>query len=185
MIDSRVAKRYAKSLLGLADEQKVMDAVNDDMKLFVDVADQNRDFRLLLMNPIVDSHKKLSIFRQLFANKMNKMTISFFNIVANKNRENYLYDIAKAYTSQYKVLKGIQTAEVISAVGLDEGLRKKIYELISKGSNDQIELIERVDKSLIGGFVIRIGDKQYDASVASDIRKLAQTFASNTTVQRN
>ena len=185
MTDTKVAKRYAKSLLDLADEQKVMDAVNNDMKLLVDVADQNRDLKLLLSNPIIDSAKKLSILTQLFADKMNKMTISFFSIVTRKRRENYLYEIAKAFTSQYKTLKGIQTAEVISAIGLDENLRKQVYDLIRKGSNEQVELIEKVDKSLIGGFVLRIGDKQYDASVKSDIRKLARTFSDNSYISRN
>jgi F-type H+-transporting ATPase subunit delta len=185
MTDTKVAKRYAKSLLNLADEQKVMDAVNDDMKMFIDVADHSRDFKMLLSNPIIDSTKKLNILTQLFSGKMNKMTISFFNIVTRKKRENYLYEIAKAYASQYKTLKGIQTAEVISAIGLDDNLRKQVYDLIRKGSNEQIELVEKVDKSLIGGFVLRIGDKQYDASVASDIRKLARTFTDNSYVSRN
>lgn len=185
MADTKVAKRYAKSLLDLANEQKVMDAVNNDMKLFVDVCSKNRDLAMLLSNPIIDSSKKLKILTQIFSDKLNKMTMSFFAIVVKKGRESYLYDIAKSFLAQYKVLKGIQTAEVISAVGLDDNLRKKIYDLVRKGSNSEVELIERIDKSLIGGFVLRLGDKQYDASVASDIRKLAQSFSSNPYIRKN
>ncbi len=185
MADTKVAKRYAKSLIDLSNEQKVMDAVNNDMKLFVDVCKNNRDFTMLLSNPIIDSSKKLKIITGVFADKVNKMTMSFFTIVVKKGRESYLYDIAKAFLSQYKVLKGIQTAEVVSAVGLDDTLRKKIYDLVRKGSNSEVELIERVDKALIGGFILRLDDKQYDASVASDIRKLAQSFTSNPYIKKN
>lgn len=185
MADTKVAKRYAKSLIDLANEQKVMEAVNNDMKLFVDVCNQNRDFALLLSNPIIDSAKKLKIITLIFAEKMNKMTMAFFAIVVKKGREKYLYDIAKAFLSQYKVLKGIQTAEVISAVGLDDKLRSKIYELVRQGSDSEVELIEKIDKSLIGGFILRLDDKQYDASVSSDIRRLAQSFSSNPYVRKN
>jgi F-type H+-transporting ATPase subunit delta len=185
MIDSKVGKRYAKSLIDLSKEQGVMDAVNNDMKLFIDACTANRDLKLLLSNPIIDSSKKLNVLNQVFSGKMNKMTIAFFNIVIRKGRENYLFEIAKAFLSQYKVYKGIQTAEVISAVGLDDKLRKKIYDLVRNDSNSEVELIEKIDKTLIGGFILRIGDKQYDASVSSDLRKLTQSFSSNPYIRKN
>ena len=185
MIETKVAKRYAKSLIGLSNEKGSLDAVNSDMKLFVSVCEENRDLAHLIANPIINSDKKLSILKQIFGEKINKITMTFFEIVIRKGREKYLIQIAKEFTGQYKVLKGIQTAEITSAVGLDERLRKQIYDLVKGDSKSEVELVEKVDNKLIGGFVLRIGDKQYDASISSSLRKLAQSFSSNQFIRKN
>lgn len=184
-METKVAKRYAKSLINLSNEQGVIDAVNNDMKLFSSVCTENRDLAMLLSNPIIHGDKKLSILQQIFAQRMNKMTMTFFEIVIRKGREKYLLQIAKDFITQYKFLKKILTAEITSAVGLDDKLRKQVYDLLRNDTNSEVELVEKTDNKLIGGFVLRIGDEQYDASVASSIRKLAQAFATNPYVKRN
>lgn len=184
-METKVAKRYAKSLISLSNEQGVIDAVNNDMKLFTTVCSENHDLALLLSNPIIHGDKKLSILKQIFEKQMNKVTMTFFQIVVRKGREKYLLQIAKDFIDQYKTLKKILTAEIISAVGLDDKLRKQVYSLLRNDTNSEVELVEKVDKKLIGGFVLRIGDLQYDASVASSIRKLTQSFAENPYVKRN
>ena len=111
--------------------------------------------------------------------------MTFFEIVIRKGREKYLIQIAKEFISQYKEMRKILTAEIISAVGLDDKLRQQVYDMLRKEGNSEIELIEKVDKKLIGGFVLRIGDKQYDASISSSLRKLTQSFSSNQIVKKN
>jgi F-type H+-transporting ATPase subunit delta len=184
-METKVAKRYAKSLINLSNEQGVIDAVNNDMQLFSNVCAQNHDLALLLSNPIVHGDKKLAILKQIFSQKMNKMTMTFFEIVVRKGREKYLLQIAKDFTSQYKFLKKILTAEITSAVGLDEKLRKQVYDLLRNDTNSEVELVEKTDSKLIGGFILRIGDLQYDASVSSNLRKLTQAFAENPYIKRN
>jgi F-type H+-transporting ATPase subunit delta len=185
MIETKVARRYAKSLLGLANEQGALDAVNSDMKSFVNVCRENRNLELMLANPIVHADKKKNILNGLFAHQMNKLTLAFFDIVIRKGREKYLVHIAKEFTEVYKVLKGIKTAEIISAVGLDDQLRARVYETVRNGTQSEVELIEKVDKNLIGGFILRIGDTQYDASIVSNLRKLARAFSSNPYISKN
>lgn len=185
MLDPVVAKRYAKSLIRLSKEMGVLDEVNADMKLFVSVCEQNRELPLLLKNPTITSLKKRTILEALFTGKMNKMSLGFFRIVAHKGREKFMYDIAKAYTEQYKVLHGIRTAEIISAAGLDDKLRSKVYEILKGINNSEVELHEKIDKDLIGGFIIRVGDKQYDASISSELRRLAREFSSNPYISLN
>ena len=185
MIETKVAKRYAKSLISLSNEQGVIDAVNNDMQLFSTVCSKNRELALLLSNPVIHGDKKLSILQQLFSQKMNKLTMSFFEIVIRKGREKYLLQIAREFITQYKFLKKILTAEIISAVGLDDKLRKQVYNLLRNESNSEVELTEKIDNKLIGGFILRIGDLQYDASVVSSLRKLTQAFADNSYVKRN
>ena len=185
MIETQVAKRYAKSLIDLSRETGVIDAVGADMKLFVAVCEQNRDLSRLLANPIIHADKKLSILRKVFEGKMNKISISFFEIITRKGREPFLEGIAREFVLKYKKFKGIQTAVITSAVGLDDKLRKEVYRLISESVKSEVELIEKVDKRIIGGFVLRMEDKQYDASIASELRKLTKEFASNPYVRKN
>ncbi len=185
MLESKVAKRYAKSLLDLSRETGVLDAVGNDMKLLIAVCEQNREFTMLLDNPIINSDKKLSILKKVFEGKMNKLSLSFFNLLTTKRREPNIEAIAKEFITQYKEEKGIQTAVITSAIGLDDRLRKEVYDVIKKSANSEIELIEKVDKDLIGGFVLRMGDKRYDASISSELRRLAKEFASNPYVRKN
>lgn len=185
MIETKVAKRYAKSLIDLSRETGVIDAVGTDMKLFVAVCEQNRDLLLLLSNPIIHGDKKLSILRKVFEGKMNKLSLAFFEIITRKGREAYLEGIAKEFVNQFKRFKGIQTAVITSAVGLDDTLRSEVYRIVKNSVKSEIELIEKVDKNLIGGFVLRMGDRQYDASIASDLRRLTKEFASNSYVRKN
>src|SRR5204862_7622442 len=107
MIETKVAKRYAKSLIDLSSETGALDAVANDMKLLASVCDQNRDLAALLASPIINSDKKLSILKKVFGEKMNKLSLTFFEIVTKKGREAYLEAVAKEFTRQYKEMKGI------------------------------------------------------------------------------
>lgn len=185
MVDIQVAKRYAKSVLELSKENGVVDAVSDDMKLFIKVCEQNHDLVLMLLNPIIATDKKMNVLNSIFNGKVNKLTISFFEIVTRKGREKYLVQIAKEFVAKYKQLKNIQTAEITSAVGLDDKLRKQVYDIIRNSTNSEVELIEKIDNKLIGGFILRMDDKQYDASISSELRKLTQAFSSNPYVRKN
>lgn len=185
MLETKVAKRYAKSLLDFSNESGQLEAVHQDMQLFYSVCKENREFSLLLGNPIIPSDKKRAILSGLFQSKVNKITNGFFDIVTRKGREKYLENIAKEFISQYKIYKGIRTAEITSAVGLDDTLRAAVYKLLRESTQSEVELSEKIDKNLIGGFVLRIGDKQYDASIASELRRLAREFSSNPYIPKN
>jgi F-type H+-transporting ATPase subunit delta len=185
MLDTKVAKRYAKSILELSKETGVVDAVHADMKMFLSVCKQNHDLSLMLANPIIHSYKKLAVIKAVFEGRLNKLTFTFMELITKKGREKYIEVVAKEFIEQYKLFKGIQSAEITSAIGLDDSLRAKVYELIRQGANTEVELTEKVDKKLIGGFVLRMGDQQYDASIASELRKLTQTFATNPYVRKN
>lgn len=185
MIETKVARRYAKSLLDLAKEKGEMEAVNNDMKLLAHVCETNHELRVLLASPIINSDKKLAVLKRVFANKISDLTMSFFDVLTRKGRESQLEGIAIEFTRAYKEFKGIQTAIVTSAVGLDDKLRSEVYNLIRKSLNSEVELIEKVDKDLIGGFILRVGDKQYDASIAHDLRLMKQELIDNSYVRKN
>ncbi len=172
-----VASRYAKSLIDLAIESKQLEEVRNDMLLVNSVCSQNHDFVKLLESPVVKTDKKLLIFRELFKGKISKLTISFLDLIITKRRENYIYAITKAFDEQYKTIKNIITVKVESAVALDAASKKEILGLIKKTVSGEIELIEKTDPSLIGGFVLTINDSQVDQSVKRKLNDLRKTFS--------
>lgn len=184
MSDIRVASRYAKSLIELATERNELEKVHKDMQLLSKLTSQNRELHLLLRNPIVKSDKKLAIINAIFSGKVQELTLAFFSIVARKNRESMLEAIATEFEKQYNVLKGIQTAKVVSAVPLTPALREQLGQRLVAETGRTIELEEIVDPSLIGGFVLRVGDKQIDSSVKHSLLKLRNNFKDNTYINK-
>ena len=107
------------------------------------------------------------------------MTLDFFLIITRKKREYYIDDIAQSFLELYDIFKGRQVATLTTAFPVDDSLRKQMLELISKNSSDQIVLKEKVDPSIIGGFILRWGDRQVDTSVARKLHALKQDFKGN------
>jgi F-type H+-transporting ATPase subunit delta len=180
MVDSRAASRYAKSLLGLAIEQKALDNVHNDMLLFSKVVDENKGFALMLRNPVIAHDKKAEILSKIFKGKVHNLTMTFFNIITRKNREPLLPSIAREFHTQFNEFRGISKATVTSAVPLDDKLRGEFHTLVKKYSNKtQVELIEKVDPTMIGGFVLNVGDRQIDASIKNKLKALKVKFSQN------
>ena len=173
----RIASRYAKSLLDLAIEQDKLDRILEDVHSFKK-ATENRDFYLLLKSPIVNATKKKSIFEALFKDKYDPMTSSFLNILLSKGRETYLPEIAASFLDQYKRMKKISSISLTTAKALSESNVAAIKNKLeaSDQTSDVIDLETKVDKELIGGFIIEFDDKLYDASVAHKLEQLRKEF---------
>jgi F-type H+-transporting ATPase subunit delta len=180
MADSRVASRYVKSLLGLAEEQKALEQVRADMQLFSSVCKTNRDFTNMLKSPVIKHDKKFAIMGAIFKTKVHPLTMAIIEMLTKKNREPLLPAIAGEFQNAYNVYKGIQKATVVTTFGLDEKTKAEIEKLVKKISGkDQIELEQKVDAELIGGFVLNVGDKQIDASIKNKLRTLKTSFSEN------
>lgn len=180
MSEYRVASRYAKSLIELAEEQKVLEEVLKDMQHFTQVCKDNYDFVLMLKNPIIKHDKKNLILKKVFEGRVNKLTLAIFDIITRKNREAVLPDVAKSFQSQYNVYKGIEEAKVTTAVPLTAELKKEMEEMVKKiSSKPNVQLEEVIDKDLIGGFILKVGDRQIDDSIKSKIKALKLKFSQN------
>jgi len=180
MVDSRAASRYVKSLLSLAVEKNALEAVHGDMLMFSKVVEQNRPFELLLKNPIIKHEKKRDILEKVFAGRVHPLTMAIFDILTRKNREPLLPAIAKEFHTAYNLHQGIEKATITSAVPLDVELRTEFENIVKKlSAKDKVELIEKVDKDIIGGFVLNVGDKQVDASIKNKLKALKVKFSHN------
>ncbi|MCH2214195.1 MAG: ATP synthase F1 subunit delta [Flavobacteriales bacterium] len=176
--NSKASKRYAKALLTFAKEQKSADTVAEDMELIASVCSASKELITLLKSPVVKTDKKKAILDGIFAGKIGSVSQKFLEVMARHNRENLLPEIANAFKFIYRESKGIVTAEIHTAVPLTEDGRKKALAFVST-IYEKAELTEKIDKSLIGGFIIRVGDKQYDESVARKLTSLKREFSKN------
>jgi F-type H+-transporting ATPase subunit delta len=175
----KTASRYAKALLDLATEQNILEKVYEDVKLIAHTCKTQRELVLLLDSPLVKTDKKQAILQSVFAGNLSTTTELFIRLLVSKRRERSLPAIAEECINQYKIKKKILTAVITSAQGLDEELRKKVLELVKKSSDSEIELVEKVNDTLIGGFTLQVGDKRVDASIAKQIKQMAMNFSEN------
>lgn len=177
MASARVASRYVKSLIGLAIEQQVLEAVRTDMKTFAHTCRHNKEFTRMLRSPIIRQDKKLAVIQALFQSQMHPLTLAFIAILTRKYREPLLPQIAEGFQTAYNDYKGIGTASVITATPIDESVRAELAHMVRQlVQKPAIELEERVDPSLVGGFVLNVGDQQIDASVKRALKKLNVTL---------
>jgi F-type H+-transporting ATPase subunit delta len=180
MADLRVASRYVKSLLGLAEERNVVEEVHNDMLLFSKVVSESRDFALMLRSPVIRHEKKRAVLEKIFAGKVNPLTMAIIDILTKKNREPLLPAIATEFHNAYNEYKGIGKAYITTTIPMDAELRAAVELIVKKLSDKKaVELHEKVDKDLIGGFILNVGDRQIDASIRSKLKSLSVKFNEN------
>ncbi len=173
MKGNKIAVRYAKALLDIAHEQNKIDEVAADMTYLRKVNTENVDFQSLLKSPVVNSQKKIEIFNLLFGS-FHSISILFIELITKNRREGLLAEIATAFEDQLNDLKGIVPVKIISASKLDENLRKEIVKKIEANVKGTPKIEEEVNPEIIGGFIIRIDDKQFDASILRQLNNLKQ-----------
>jgi F-type H+-transporting ATPase subunit delta len=180
MPNPRLASRYAKSLIDLSIEKGQLEEVYADMQWFHSVSKSNRDFVNLLKSPVIPGDKKLKVLDAVTENRMNKITTGFTTLLVKKGRESNLPEIASAFISQYKEHKKIHTLKLTTATPITNELRNAIIAQVKQtGGFENIEIEEKVDKNIIGGFVLQVGDKLVDASIAYDLKAIAKQFENN------
>jgi F-type H+-transporting ATPase subunit delta len=172
MHNQRVAQRYALSLFELANEQGVITSVADDMHSLAATALGSRELRIVFQNPIIKSTDKLAILKSLFQASFHSLTMSFFELVISKKREVFVLEMAEEFIKLRRKQLGIITATITTAVPLDATLRASINALVVKESGKQVELTEVVDAKVLGGYKLKIEDREIDDTIASKLANL-------------
>ena len=180
MPNPRLATRYAKSLIDLAIERGVLEKVFADMQWLSGVCKSNKDFVNLLRSPIIKGDTKKKILETITGGNVSEMTAAFNRLLIVKGRESNLPEISNAFITAYKEKKNIQTIKLTTAAPVDDAVKNAIITQVKKSAGFQnVEMEEKVDADLIGGFVLQVGDKLVDASVAYDLRAIAKQFENN------
>ena len=180
MPNPRLATRYAKSLIDLAIEKGELEKVFADMQWLNGVCKSNRDFVNLLRSPIIKGDTKKKILEAVTAGNISEITAAFNRLLITKGRESNLPEISAAFINAYKEKKNIQTIRLTTVSPVSDAVKNAILEQVKKSGNFQnVELEESIDDSLIGGFVLQVGDKLVDASISYDLKTIAKQFDNN------
>jgi F-type H+-transporting ATPase subunit delta len=183
MVYGRAAVRYAKSLIELSIELNKLEVVKLDMDLIRTTCSDSKELVLLLNSPVVKTDKKLSVLNAVFGSQISQITTSFIKLLTEKGRESLLDEISNAFEDLYLSHANILRATIKSVDGVNEAFKEKVAGLIKSAYKKDIEIIEEKDKSLIGGFVLTVGDKQIDASISRKLAELEKEFNINTYVK--
>ena len=175
---SRAAIRYAKALLSLAKDHNIAEAVNKDMELISKTISESHELELLLKNAIVKSEDKKSILFKVFSG-LNADSKSLINLLIENKRINILDEVASKYNGLYDDYIGKEVATVITAVPMTSDMEIKVLAKVKELTPKSVELHNVVDESILGGFILRIGDRQYNASISNKLNTLKREFSLN------
>ncbi|WP_420603454.1 ATP synthase F1 subunit delta [Flagellimonas sp.] len=178
MNESRAAIRYAKATLDFAIEKKAADAVEKDMREISATVSENTELQNLLESPVVKGEVKKNSLQQIFKGS-NEITKGLIGTLTDNKRIALLQEVALKYIILHEQLKGEDVAYVTTAVPLTGDLEKKILSEVTKITGNKVTIENKIDESIIGGFVLRVGDLQYDASVANKLNGLKREFTNS------
>ncbi|HTN08123.1 ATP synthase F1 subunit delta [Agriterribacter sp.] len=180
MLQPRLAGRYAKSLIDLAQERNQLEEAYADIIFLQSVCRQSREFVTLMRSPVINADKKNSILDAITKDKVGVLTAAFNKLLIQKGRESILPEIINAFIDQYHTIKGIHKVKLITAEPISEALQKAIMQKVkADAALPEIELETVVKEDLIGGFVLEFDNKLVDASILRDLKDIQKQFRSN------
>jgi len=173
----RTAIRYAKATINFSRESGTSEKVFEDMKFVKETVSENKDLQILLSSPVIKSSLKRKVLMEIFEQKTSTITVGLIDLLIDNKRLALLGEVAKQYTILFDYLRGKEVATVTTAVPLTDSLNEKVLQKVKEvtgGNNAQIE--NKIDPEILGGFILRVGDVQYDASIASRLQLLKREF---------
>ncbi len=173
---SRAAIRYAKAVLSLAQDKKATEDVQKDMQSIIATVDKSAELKMVLNSPLIKSEVKLASLHEIFKSA-GDITQKLFDILIHNKRVDLLAEVARQYTVLYDQLNNTQVAKVTTAIPLDKALSEKVLAKVKELTGNEATLENTIDESIIGGFILRVGDLQYNASIANKLTTLKRELS--------
>ncbi|HOK50276.1 MAG: ATP synthase F1 subunit delta [Bacteroidales bacterium] len=173
MNEALIAGRYTRAMFALAEERNVLDAIKADMEYLYEVYRESEPFRLLLENPVLKPTQKTRIFKEAFA-QLHPLTLSTIELVFKNRREEILPFLAMDFIEKYYQARHIARVTVKTPVKLSVENLERIRKVLVDQLRQEIIISTEEDASLLGGFILRISDKEVDASVRRRLKDLQQ-----------
>lgn len=170
--NSKIAYRYARALLALAEEEHIAEKVYEDMQYIHQVFSASKELKVILKSPVVREGKKQRIIRELFDGKIHSLLLGYIGIIVRKQRANLLDGIAAAYLKVHMEARGIEMVEMTTALPVTDKLKEKALKAARKLTDMEVVFREKVNPDIMGGFILNLGDKQYDASIRTRLIKI-------------
>lgn len=175
-MSTRAAIRYAKAILDIAHAKGVASEVNNDMETIASTIGGNAELTAFIANPTTSIKVKSGAVSEIFAGT-NGVTKGLFQLLNENKRFEILGTIASEYNRLFEEMNGMETATVTTAIPMDAELEAKVMAKILTFSNKKVNIKNIVDPEIIGGFILRIGDQQYNASVANRLQTLKRELS--------
>lgn len=180
MKNQKLAKRYASSLLDLATEQNKLENVLSDMQYIGRIIDESKELEVILKSPVIKATQKISILHKLFGGNIDVLTEKFIELLIKNSRETHLHEVVNSFINLYDLQKDIKTAYITTSKPLNEENLAKLKEITKLIKADSVNIVQKIDESIIGGFKLNVDDIQIDASVQSKLKELEREFSRNT-----
>jgi len=168
---SRAAIRYSKAIFQIAEESNNLSNLKDDMDSIISAHKSSEDFKNLINNPLINHSDKKEIL-SIVISKMNKQTSNLINLLIANKRLSILYDIAHGFNDIYNRENNIERATVVTATPISEKIKNQVLKKIQTLSNKSVEIENIIDKTIIGGFILRYENREYNASFSQRLNKL-------------
>ncbi|SEL85170.1 ATP synthase F1 subcomplex delta subunit [Maribacter orientalis] len=178
MSESRAALRYAKAILDMAKEKKALTAVEKDMRSITATISDSKELRDVLASPVVSGVSKRNALAEIFMGS-DAITEGSISMLVDNKRIGMLNEVALKYIILNEQLKGKGVAYVTTAVPLNAEMEKKVLKQVATITGDEVTIENKIDESIIGGFILRIGDLQYDASIANKLNNIKREFSNS------
>lgn len=177
MISLRIARRYAKALLTIGKEDGQAEAYRKELADFIQFLEEQEDLEQAISNPLYDAESRKKVLQAVVERLgLSRVMMSFLFLVFDKGRIQYLKDIYAFYEKLTDELANIVRADLVSAVDLTEETVAKIQAALSKKTGKEVKLETKVDPSLIGGVVTKIGDLVLDGSIRTQLMSLKESL---------
>ncbi len=173
---ARPALRYAKAILNLAVEFKQETAVNEHMKLIANTIADSDELDTMLKSPIIKAADKRNVLNALFADKVDNIVKGLFNLLQENKRMLMLEAIARQYSVIYDYHKSLHVAKVVTAVPLTKELEAKMLTKVEELTGNKATIENTINPNILGGFILQVGDVQYDASISNQFNELKREF---------
>ena len=172
MTEKRISQRYAKALFLIAQEEKTMETIYNDVLYIQKVLKSSRALRLMLNNPIISPYKKIRVFNDIFKESVQPITLRFLVFLVEKNREDLLSNIILEFIDMYNTLNNLLEVEIVSAIELNDAIRKEVISNVANMTNKTILPKFIINPKIIGGIQLKFDDYLYDASLKKQLENL-------------
>ncbi len=176
MSEYKVSIRYSSSLLETALSKNLLEEISNDIDFILTIFRSSSELVSVMESPVIKGHLKTSIIDEIFKDKVNSETLNFLRFVIKKGRENYFINIFEKYLDLKDEHLGIVNVDVKTAFPFDDDQSKTLENNFGQKLNKQVRLNYSIDKTLIGGFIAKIGDTVHDASVKHQLELLKKKF---------
>ncbi len=175
-----IARVYASSLLDLGQQQNALADIEEEIGVIADLVAESDELRHFLASPGIARDVKKEFIEKIFKGRISETVLYFLKVLVDNDRQTCIVEIRDAFADSVDDINNRQKVTVISSIGLDEALKKKLVERMKEVFKKDVILKEEINPNILGGIIIKIGDTVIDGSLAKDLRNIKNNLINST-----